>query len=124
MSVLRKKIKIKYVDFWGDITSEYFMDILKTKYEVEISDDPDLLFFSVYSDEHLKYNCFKIFYTGENVKPNPRSCDYSYSFEPQSKTNFQLPYFAQHKLFDSFITDTLPSSISNMQAAKKKLFCN
>lgn len=73
-------LKIGFVDFWGDgwdRENNYFTNLLRTKYEVKIDqDDPDLLFFTVgYGGDTsaLKYKnhrCKKIFYTGENVRPN------------------------------------------------------
>ena len=74
-----KKIKVNFVDFWpGFIKNKnYFFDLLSTKYEVVVDEtDPDLLFFSVdYNkvrerDRYLNHRCKKIFYTGENVRPN------------------------------------------------------
>lgn len=121
---MKERIKVKYVDFWGEITSEYFLDILKTRYNVEISDDPDLLFFSVFGDEHWRYKCFKVFYTGENVPPDPRCCDFSFSFQPNSRSNFQFPYFVRDRYFDEFMHDDLPSDIQSLRMRQKKFFCN
>ena len=46
-----EKIKIGFVDFWGDgfdRENNYFTNLLRTKYEVQIDQaDPDLLFFTV-----------------------------------------------------------------------------
>ena len=112
------------MDFWGEITSEYFLNILRENYDVQLSDDPDLLFFSTFGNEHLKYRCFKIFYTGENTKPDFRSCDYSFSFEPTSEKNYQFPYFVRDRFFDSFLVGELPEWISNAQNIPKSNFCN
>jgi len=120
----KKILKVKYVDFWAEIKSDFFLDILKSKYDVVFDDDPDLLFFSVFSDEHLKYNCHKVFYTGENVKPNKKLCDFSFSFEPSDGKNFQFPYFARHELFENLRTNTLPDSIQKLRSSPKNNFCN
>lgn len=110
-------IKINFVDFWPNFVKDdnYFYNLLKTKYNVEIVDhDPDLLFFSVdyqkrrERDRYINHRCKKIFYTGENVRPNhdfPGSieypnysigkCDYSFSFdESPDPRNYRLPLWA------------------------------
>ena len=51
---------------------------LKNEYEIEIvKDEPDLLVYSVFNDEHKNYNCLKLFITGENTYPNFNECDYA-----------------------------------------------
>lgn len=80
---MRKKIKVKFVDF-GDNTfrEELIMRILNEKYEVIISEKPDYLFFSVFSDLNLKYkDCIRIFITTENLAPDYNLCDYSIDYE-------------------------------------------
>jgi len=64
-----KKIKIDFCDFWGgfDKTDNYFYNLLKEDYEVEISRNPDVLFFSLFGRSNTLYSCKKVFYTGENI---------------------------------------------------------
>lgn len=81
------KLKINFVDFWPDFIKDnnYFFHLLSTKYEVVIDEeDPDLLFFSVdfsrrkERDKYINHRCKKIFFAGENVRPNldgPESVD-------------------------------------------------
>ena len=44
---MKKHIRIKFVDFWDDFVPEsnLFYQILAEHYEVELSDDPELLGF-------------------------------------------------------------------------------
>jgi len=74
-----KTIKIDCADFWGGLikTDNYFYNLLSTKYHVLIDEnDPDLLFFSVgygktrEREKYLNHRCKKVFFTGENVRPN------------------------------------------------------
>ena len=62
----KKKIKINFSDFWGGFnrTENYFYNLLKEKFDVEISNSPDYLFFSLFVNQHQQLNCKKIFYTG------------------------------------------------------------
>ena len=64
-----KKIKIKYVDFWPSLNPEDFIftKLLRKHFEVEISDNPDYIFYSLIGNkDYLNYDCIRIFYTGEN----------------------------------------------------------
>jgi hypothetical protein len=64
-----RQIKIFFEDFWPkfDPSDNFIINILRREYEIVIDPNPDYLFFSVYSYNHLHYkNCVKIFYSGEN----------------------------------------------------------
>lgn len=68
--------------------------ILSPYYNLELSDNPDFLFYSCFGRKYLKYNCTRIFYTGENVRPNFNQCDYAFSFDyPVTERNFRLPLY-------------------------------
>lgn len=75
------------VNFYGffegfDPNNNFIMDAIKKVGEVEISDYPDYVFYSVFSNEYLLYpNAVRIFFTGENVAPNFQLCDYAIGFE-------------------------------------------
>jgi len=99
-----KKLKINFVDFWPNLFKDdnYFYNLLKTKYDVEIDEEnPDILFFSVdYNNERNRdryKNCLKIFYTGENVEPNWNECDLAYTFRHSNDPReYRLPLWALH----------------------------
>jgi hypothetical protein len=92
-----KNIKINFSDFWStfDIEDNYLTRLLKTQYTLEISDEPDFLIYSVFGNTHKKFSCTKIFYTGENVRPNFDECDYAFSFDfLDDPKHFRLPLYA------------------------------
>ncbi|WP_303005530.1 glycosyltransferase family 10 domain-containing protein [Bacteroides congonensis] len=78
-----KKIKVKFVDFFDgfNITANEFFDILKLRYDVEICDVPDYVIYSGFGYEHLKYDCIRIFFTGECQTPDFNECDYAIGFD-------------------------------------------
>ena len=80
---MKKHIRIRFVDFWDDFVPEnnIFYQLLSEHYEVELSDTPDYIFCSVFGEEHLNYDCVKIFYTGENQCPDFNLYDYAIGFE-------------------------------------------
>ena len=52
-----KTIKVKFVDFNEGATAvNVFLQFLQERYEVEISDEPEWLLYSVFGNEHLNYN--------------------------------------------------------------------
>ena len=80
---MKEKIKINFSDFWVPLNKKdnYFYNLLSQKYEVEISDNPDFLIYSTFGREYLNYDCVKIFFTGENIRPDFNQCDYAIGFD-------------------------------------------
>lgn len=78
----KKHIKVQFTDFWDvfDKNDNFIMDALKEHFDVEISDAPDFVFCSIFGRKHLKYNCAKIYYTGENISPDFNLVDYGMGF--------------------------------------------
>lgn len=79
-----RKIKVKICGFIEDDKisyGRYIISILRRYYDVELSEDPEYLFFNESSFEHLDYKCIKIFYTGENIHPNFNFCDYAFGHD-------------------------------------------
>lgn len=80
-------MKISFLDFWnGFIPDNNFLFYLfREVYQDLIIVEPskaELIIFSVFGNESQKYNhCKKIFYTGENKRPDFTKCDYSISFD-------------------------------------------
>lgn len=79
-----KKIKIGFDGFWTGFDPEhnYFTDMLRKYYDVEISKKPDYLFYSVFSDNYINYDdAVRIFFTGEYQIPDFNLCDYGIGFD-------------------------------------------
>lgn len=108
-----KKIKIKFTDTWKNFDREnnFIIDILKKYFEIEFSDNPDYLFYSVFSDEYLNYDCIRIFFTGENFCPDFNLCDYGIGFE-------WLSYGDRYLRFPLFFNRSLVGT--DIDAAKNK----
>ena len=77
-----KKIKVAFSDFWDvfDPNDNFITDALKKNFEVEISSDPDFVFCSIFGRRYLKYDCARIYYTGENIVPDFNLVDYGMGF--------------------------------------------
>lgn len=76
-----KRIKVAFTDFWPGLANDnYFLRFLQKHFNVEVSEEPDYLFYSVYGQSHLRYAGIKICFTGENVVPDFNLCDYALGF--------------------------------------------
>lgn len=93
---------LSFSDFWGDFdyNNNFFYDIIKQiNPEVRIvgfNEQPDILIYSCFGYQHTLTNRLKtkkIYYTGENIRPNFAECDYSLSFDfdTYNNKNFRLP---------------------------------
>ena len=119
---MKPKIKIDFSDFWGGYnkTDNYFYNLLIEEFDVEISDKPDFLFFSIFGNEHQKYQCKKIFYTGENIPPPMDYCDFAFSFDYlENPRNYRLPHYL---LYPGYYELTNPKIID--ESFSKRKFCN
>ena len=70
---MKNIIKINYSDTGNNRLNpenNYFTNILRQRFQIEISDKPDFLIHSVYGKRYLKYDCFRICYSGENIRPD------------------------------------------------------
>ena len=116
---MKRKIKIDFSDFWSGFnkTDNYFFNLLKDEFEIEITNNPDYLFFSVFGNQHQYYNCKKIFYTGENL-PVCSYSDYSFTFEPTSGSNYQLKHYLLYDGYYDLVNKKVDESLLNRK------FCN
>tara|TARA_R110002020_G_scaffold355815_2_gene568484 strand:- start:8298 stop:9245 length:948 start_codon:yes stop_codon:yes gene_type:complete len=126
---MKPLLKIQFTDFWSgfDPFTNYFNRILSENYNLQISNNPDVLFFSCFGKDYLNYNCYKIFYTAENKKTDFTACDYSISFEnTKNPRQFFLPYFG-FKVFEFKYLEELKCTPNIHQASlileKKNKFC-
>lgn len=117
-----KTIYINFADFWSgfNVHDNFFMNLLKEQVNVVISNTPTYLFYSSYGDAHKSYSCKKIFYTGENRRPNFDECDYALTFDHLNEPrHYRLPLYV---LYEGYSDITLPKQLNNALANRK--FCN
>lgn len=101
-----KTIKIKIADFDPEAKNsfgQFFIARLSKFYKVELSDDPDYVFFYERASEQLRHpNAIRIFYTGENISPDFNVTDYSIGFDRLEfgDRHFRLPLYLVNTLYD------------------------
>lgn len=77
-----KTVRVNFGYFWPSFNPEdnYFTRVLEKKYRVELSETPDLFFFThPYNGErdYLRYKCHRVFLNWENVRTDWSCCDYA-----------------------------------------------
>lgn len=103
---MRRKVRINFSDFWHADTlaakqQGLLYQLLSKRFDLEICDKPDFLLFSVFGVDFIRYSCTRIFYTGENIRPNYSLCDWAFSFDySDDPRHMRMPYY--------FFVDLLP----------------
>lgn len=128
-----KTVKIAFKDFWKNFENDIncnlknmVEEVLSEKYDVEISDSPDYLFYSCFGAEHYseKYDdCVKIFFTGEMITPDFNECDYAMGFDYMSFGDryLRFPLYRTSKMMEKAFTKHL---ITDDEIAGKTKFCS
>jgi hypothetical protein len=114
---MKKKIKINFTDFWQGFssTSNYFTNLLKEEFDVEISNKPDYLFYSIFGDQHRYVNnCVKIQYLGENIPPDLNYADYAMSFDYLDHPNhYRIPHYLLYDGYYNLVNKKIDESVLN-----------
>ena len=116
-----KTIKINFVDFWDiDKENNVITEVLKTKYNVEISNNPDYIFCSVFGYHHFEYNkAIKILILGENLAPDFNLYDYAIGFYDIKYDDRYLKY---NILLEKNIYNIIKNKKNILNVGEKK-FC-
>ncbi len=99
---MKRRIRIDFCDFWRylDKHDNFFYNLLRERFEVTVCDRPDFLIYSNNGHVHRHFNCAKIFYTHEPIKPDFNQCDFAFTtFYIEDPRHLRLPYYAV--LYDS-----------------------
>lgn len=133
-------MKISFLDFWGDFdhSNNFFLDLLHGMYGAKLSppNEADIVIYTCFGNQHKDIDrgkTKKIFYTGENIRPNFDDCDYSFSFDFDSYDNrnirlplwmLQLDWFLNTNYFNPDYVIPLSKINSGPLVDKKKTkFC-
>ena len=119
-------IEIDFCDFWEGFnkTRNYLTELLLRRYSLKITPRPRFLIYSNFGQTHRQYDCTKIFYTGENVRPSFAECDYAFTFDfiENEPRHYRLPLYAWWDDAERLIK---PESRDHAAVASSKVkFCN
>ena len=123
----KQQVKMRVLDWWNKDCEEnfynnFFIQILQKKYDVVYSDKPDFILYGPFGYEHLKYDCVRIFYTGENIRPDYNIADYSMDFD---YIEFEDRHLRLPHMFWVFCNETQQNEMNNRVKwlDKKEKFC-
>lgn len=115
-----KTIKINFIDFWNiDKENNMITNILKKKFDVKISKDPDYIFCSIFGNSHFKYkNAVKILVLGENMAPDFNLYDYAMGF-------YDIKYDDRYIKYNILLEEEIYNILNNRGKIRKinKKFC-
>ena len=124
----KRHITIAFCDWWireycggdFDYNNNFFINLLKTHGNnldvtvVSPNENPDVLFYSIFGNSHLNYNCYKVFYSGEPYGVQP-DANYNITFDLTSDINTRLPLWVCYMDY-KLLTRTEPE--------KREKFCS
>lgn len=122
-----KKLNIWFTDFSEDfdVRNNFFYNQLSNEYDIILNkSNPDFLIYSCYGENFINYNCVRIFYTGENLRPDFNLCDYGIGFDHLNFGDRYLRY-PNFVLFDEQFKELSNRNAIDLENIKKRLyFCN
>ena len=120
----KQKLKVNFGTFWHDFypDNNMFTQRLSKRFDVELSDKPDLYFFThPYNGkrDYLKYDCHRVFLGWENARADWNICDYvlDSDFYQNNPRHKRFPIWAGWNL-DKL---SLPKAKSDFESKEK--FC-
>lgn len=121
-------IKIQFTDFYHLPNAEenYLYKYLKQYFNLELSDDPDVVIYSNYGFEYKQYKCLRVLFCAEYAIPNIEDCDYCFSQHHASYwgKNYRLPMYVFWQNFSQNFNDLLkPISFNEIKKQDRK-FCS
>lgn len=97
---MKEILKIKFADHYEGFDPEknFFWDLLSLKYDLQLSEHPEVLIYTSFGRSHVNYRCLKIYWTGENRRPNFNQCDFAFTFDEHSPNgkNYRLPLYVHY----------------------------
>lgn len=124
---MKKKINIWFSDFWfpstpTNIENNELYQLLSPYFDFNLTKDyPDYLIYSWFGFDFQKYDCIRLYYTGENIRPNFKECDYAFSFDYlNNERNYRLPIYRLNYAYKDLI---IPQQNSMTDFEKRKFCC-
>lgn len=105
-----------------------FNSVLKERYNIVISDNPDFVFCSPLGNplEYMKYDCVRILYSAEPLSPDFTIFDYAITFDDIKFGDRYLryPFFIWRNKGECHFRETLSEEQAISVLKQKKYFCN
>lgn len=122
---MKKAVKVKALGFYDNRSTEKGLcELLCQRYNVEISDSPEYLFYScVDEDAWMNYDCIRIFNSSEMITPNFNFCDYAIGHDDIEFGDryLRMPAWLAHVDMNNIYAKT---DFDAEKLLKKDRFCN
>lgn len=72
-------VRLGFVDFWPGFVPQqsFFWRTLSQRFQLVLDDAPQFLFYSCFGRQHQQSRAVRIFFSGENQRPDFTTCDYA-----------------------------------------------
>jgi hypothetical protein len=124
---MKPRLKIAFADYATHSfrpENNFITRSLAARYELQFSDNPHILFYACSGRTHRRFRCLRVFFTGENLRPDWRTCDYAITYDrTDNADHFRLPNFARGAYGDLRKLVKGEVDVAAVMAAKTE-FCN
>jgi hypothetical protein len=120
-----QKFNIDFSDFWEGFnkTDNFLYNLLCTRFEVELSPEPDFLIYSNYGTAFYRYKCVRVFYSRENERPDFFACDWAITSDILNQTNhYNFPVFGSRYRYPELLQENSEVLFENW--LNRKEFCS
>jgi len=93
------KIRIDFCDFSPNFskTDNFWMRLLRQRFEIELCDQPDFLFYGPYGQAHRLHSGIRILLCGEPIKTDFTVCDYAVTcWKQDHPRHFYMPQYIEY----------------------------
>jgi hypothetical protein len=106
-----------------DTRDNWFTHFLGEHFEIDWSPDPRFLIYSELSPGWARHRGVRIFYTGENVRPDMQRCDWALSFDHlDHERHFRLPLYRFYNEPECLVKALRPRPTAEQLLDRR--FCN
>jgi hypothetical protein len=117
-------VRIDFCDFWPsfDRHDNFFTDLLRPHFDVQVVNDPDFLIHSCFGKRHRRFSGIRIYYTAENRRPDFCVSDFAFSFDYLDRADHcRFPFYVYRVPVEQLM---LPSESPEEILASKVGFCS
>lgn len=121
----RRPIELAFGELWRGFDPEdnWFVKFLEQHFDIESSSDPEFLIHSELSPGWARHRRTRVFYTGENVRPDMRRCDWAFSFDHlDHERHFRLPLYRLYYEPERLVKSQRPRP--SAESLLNRRFCN
>ena len=119
-----RKLKVRFIDFHEphDTCRAFLRRLLSSRFTLDEGSDPEVIFYSSYGKDVLRYDCKRIYCAQENVAPDFDECDYALSFElANNARNYRVPFYRYVEYYPRLFEQR---EDADKIARSKTKFCN